>query len=361
MVHSPQRDARRRTSWAVLLCVTVAVLSSPLRAQDRPADQPAGTDQPIIERSLPNVATGTLGGTQFWSDELVFRDWRIQRSVLSGHYRLLDDRDIRRAWGTFEQCRSRLDELKRDQGLKPMTGRAVVTLHGIIRSRTVMEDLGDYLEEKGNFVPINVSYASTRRTVDEHAESLARVIDHLEGVDEIHFVCHSLGNLVLRRYLGEASAENPQWKVDPRIKRIVMLAPPNQGARLADMFKHNKLVGLIWGPCCKQLSAEWADLEPRLAIPSQEFGIIAGGRGTEDGANPILAGDDDFVLTVDETRLPGAHDFLVVKRLHGQMLSDETVQQHVLRFLEKGHFVSEFARKPIPRELPMTTARASAP
>ena len=61
-----------------------------------------------------NFPTATLGGTQFWSDELVFRDWRIQRNVLSGHYRLLDDRDFRMAWGTLDQCRARLGELARD-------------------------------------------------------------------------------------------------------------------------------------------------------------------------------------------------------------------------------------------------------
>ena len=46
---------------------------------------------------------------------------------------------------------------------------------------------------------------STRRSLDDHARSLARVIEGLEGIDEIDFVCHSLGNLIVRRYLGEAS------------------------------------------------------------------------------------------------------------------------------------------------------------
>jgi pimeloyl-ACP methyl ester carboxylesterase len=319
---------------------------------------PATTAEPVVERSLPNVATGTLGGTQFWSDELVYRDWRIQRNVVSGHYRLLDDRDFRRAWGTFEQCAARLEELKSELELPPMDGKAVVLLHGIIRSRSVMEDMAEYLDESGDFTAINVSYASTRRTLDEHAASLARVIDNLEGIDEIHFVCHSLGNLVLRRYLGEATAESPQWRVDPRIKRIVMLAPPNQGAKLAEAFKNNKLVGLIWGPCCKQLANDWQSLETRLAIPKQQFGIIAGGRGDEEGANPLVEGDDDLVLSIDETRLPGASDFLVVNRLHGQLLGDEDVQKNVLRFLENGYFVSEADRQPIPMRERVEAAEA---
>jgi hypothetical protein len=303
---------------------------------------------PIIERSLPNVTTGTLGGTQFWSDELVFRNWRIQRNVTTAHYRLLDDRDFRRAWGTFEQCQTRLEELKRELDLPPMKGPAVLTLHGIIRYRSVMEGISDYLAEEGDFTPVNVSYASTRRTLDEHAASLARVLDNLEGVDEINFVCHSLGNLVLRRYLGEATAENPQWIVDRRIHRIVMLAPPNQGAKLAQTFKNNKLVGMIWGPCCKQLANEWPALEKQLAIPTQQFGIIAGGRGDDDGSNPLVQGDDDLVLSIDETRLSGARDFSIVNRLHGELMDDPDVRKQTLQFLKHGYFISEAGRQPIP-------------
>jgi len=338
---------------------SIVVLVANLAAAQQPVD-PAAPSEPVIERSLPNVATGTLGGTQFWSDELVFHDWRIQRHVTTGHYRLLDDRNFRRAWGTFDQCRARLDELKQDHALPPLKGRAVLTLHGIIRSRSVMEGLGEYLEDHGEFTVLNVSYASTRRTLEEHAESLARVLQNLEEVEEINFVCHSLGNLVLRRYLGEATVANPRWQVDSRIKRIVMLAPPNQGAELAQTFKNNKLVGLIWGPCCKQLANDWPELEKQLATPSQEFGIIAGGRGDEEGVNPLVEGDDDLVLSIDETRLPGARDFSIVNRLHGQLMDDDEVRRQVITFLNHGYFVSADARQPIPLTEPVQPAEAPA-
>src|SRR5678815_4009047 len=85
-----------------------------------------------------NFPTATLGGTQFWSDELVYHRWRIQVNALTGHYRLLDGDEYRRAWGTFEQCKAKLDQIRRDQDLPPMKGTAVVTLHGLIRSRSAM-------------------------------------------------------------------------------------------------------------------------------------------------------------------------------------------------------------------------------
>jgi pimeloyl-ACP methyl ester carboxylesterase len=107
--------------------------------------------------------TATMGGVQFWSDELVFRDWRIQRNVYTGHHRLLDGRDFRRAWGTFDECQSRLSELQRELDLQQMKGRAVVTLHGLGRSRDAMNGLGDYLSDKCDCTWINVTYASSRR------------------------------------------------------------------------------------------------------------------------------------------------------------------------------------------------------
>ena len=51
-----------------------------------------------------NLLARTLGGKQFWTDELVHGSWRIQRNVLSDHYRLLDPNNTRRAWGSWEHC-----------------------------------------------------------------------------------------------------------------------------------------------------------------------------------------------------------------------------------------------------------------
>jgi pimeloyl-ACP methyl ester carboxylesterase len=323
--------------------------------------RPVSAESPLLPsadaraiKPLPNAPLATLGGTQFWTDELVFHGWRIQRNVLTDHCRLLDDRDIRRAWGSFEQCETKLDAAKQKLRLPPLERRVVLTLHGIIRSRDYMAGIGGYLEEEGGYEWLNMSYASTRGTLDEHAASLARVIEHLDGVGEINFVAHSLGNLVVRRYLGEAKAPAPRWKVDPRIRRVVMLAPPNQGAQLASFFDDNKLICMIWGPCCKQLAREWDELEPRLGTP-RDFGIIAGGRSNEKGANPLVEGDDDFVVSVEETRLAGARDFAVVKRLHGQLVNDPSVREYVLRYLDEGYFVSEKDRQPI-LETPLETA-----
>src|SRR3989304_9434008 len=73
-------------------------------------------------------ALPTLGGKQFWADELFFHKWRIQRNVFTGHYRLLDENNRRHAWGTFDQCREILEKIKHQRHLPPMKGKAVIGL-----------------------------------------------------------------------------------------------------------------------------------------------------------------------------------------------------------------------------------------
>lgn len=330
--------ARLTAIAAALLCFVSAV-----RAESPAAREGAST-------APPNFPTATFGGHAFWTDELVHGKWRIQQNVLSGHYRLLDDRDFRRAWGTFDQCKARFDELQRELSLPTPRGHAVITLHGIIRSRDQMVGIGKYLSDKGGYTWINVSYASTRASLDDHAAALARVIENLPEVERIDLVCHSMGNLVVRRYLGEAELERPRWQPDPRIGRMVMLGPPNNGAEMARFFKDNQLYNVVTGPSGQQLCCDWDDACKLLATPQFEFGIIAGGAGNNRGFNPLVKGDDDLVVAVEETRLPGARDFCVVDSRHGWLMDDDQVRQRTLKFLQEGYFTTEKARRPIAAE-----------
>jgi len=304
------------------------------------------------ESSAPapvNFESPTLGGTQLWNDELVFHDWRIQRNVVSSHYRLLDDKNVRRAWGTFAQCREELEKLRREKTLPPLKPRVVLVLHGLVRTRESMGGMRDHLRGANEFNVLNVTYASTRGKLSEHAAALAQVMRHLEGVEEVHFVCHSLGNLVVRHYLGDRERKPDEFAAQPRVGRIVMLAPPNHGAELARHVRNNLMFRAVWGASGGELAANWPALEKRLATPLGEFGIIAGGYENDKGRNPLLAGDDDFVVTVEETRLPGAADFLVLPVFHGRIMDDAKVQECTLRFLRHGHFQSAEQRQPIAR------------
>jgi pimeloyl-ACP methyl ester carboxylesterase len=309
----------------------------------------------------PNLQLPTLGGMQFWADELIFHQWRIQRNVLTGHYRLLDGSDLRHAWGTFEQCRRALEKIKRQQHLPPMRGRAVILLHGLGGSRVFMNSLERYLREQGKLQVFSVSYPSTQGTVGEHARTLARLIDRLEGIEEIDFVAHSLGNIVIRHYLQDVKEHekdaggNPRFAAAgtaakthrPRFRRMVMLGPPNHGSTLALLVSETKLLQMVGGKSAAELGRDWDQLQGKLAVPDFEFAIIAGGKKDGRGYNPLMPGDNDGLVAVEDARLVGARDWTVVPVLHFFLPHDPRVQQQVLCFLEHGYLRSAQTRQPI--------------
>lgn len=292
-----------------------------------------------------NLQTTTFGGLQYWVDELVFHDFRIQRNVVTGHHRLLDGNEERLAWGTFEQCLTALDERKREQKLPPLPKRVVLTLHGLGRTRHSMRFLAQAIRKDCSAPVYQLGYAGTREAIGDAARSLGRVVEHLAGVEELDIVAYSMGNIITRHWLGDvaaaATSDKPQPKL-PRLRRMVMLGPPNNGARRAQLWSDstlgNHLFRLVMGEAGQQLGPKFDELKPRLALPTCEFGIVAGGKGDQEGWHSGIPGDDDGTVGVEETKLPGAKDFAVVPVRHTWLIENDDVIAKVCRFLNHGRF-----------------------
>ena len=83
------------------------------------ADQAAAAPSAGASFAPPNLPLPTLGGMQFWGDVTHRAGWRVQRHVVTGHHRLLDE--LGRAAGV-----GRPDGLRggpRDGGRPPATCR----------------------------------------------------------------------------------------------------------------------------------------------------------------------------------------------------------------------------------------------
>ena len=286
----------------------------------------------------PSWGVPTLGGRQFWSDVHFFHDWRIQQHVLTGHYRLLDDDDGRHASGRLDECVNALGDIRRTHQLAPMSGKAVVFVHGILRSAKSFDAMAETLDQAG-YLTLGFTYPSTRITIPAAADNLARALASLEGVEEIHFVGHSMGGLVVRAYL----AKQP----DPRCTSLVMLGVPNQGADLAASMGGNPLFRLLYGPAGQQLATGDDCFAESLPTPKFPFAIISGGRGDGRGYNPLIAGDNDGTLAVECTRLAGAADFLTVSCMHSFLPSDDEAIAATLHFLEHGRLRAHGPPQPI--------------
>jgi pimeloyl-ACP methyl ester carboxylesterase len=294
-----------------------------------------------------NWNTKTMGGRQFWTDMAHLDGWRIQHNHVTGHHRLLDAENIRHAWGNLEHCQQELRAAANRNRLQPYSGKVVILLHGLVRSHASMKTMEKHLQDNG-YQTLNFQYASSRGTIGDHAKALERIIGQLdENVTEINFVAHSLGNLVTRHYLHNTLDQVTGNQGDSRIARMVMLGPPNQGSRMARLVKSSMIFSIVAGSSGTQLSTTWEQVEPLLATPQFEFGILAGGQANNDLSNILLEGKDDFTVSVEETKLPGAHDFVVRQLNHTTMMQRPESLKLTLSFLQNGYFVDEASRTPL--------------
>ena len=268
-----------------------------------------------------------------WTDGIVRHDWRLQDHHDGEASRILDPDDRVFHAGTADECRQVFAKLERSARVPAVRGRTVILLHGLGEGRGSMRPLAEHLRRSLDATILCFGYASVKADIDAHGRALARVVSGLPDADRISFVGHSLGNLVVRRWMALAPPADLA-----RAQRVVMLGPPNQGSDLA------RMAAKIWGVAARaegaarDLVVDWPRVAPRLAVPACDFGIVAGGRGDDSGFSPLLDGDDDAVVRVDETRLEGAEDFLVLPVHHAAMMRHAGVQRATETFLETGRF-----------------------
>ena len=266
-----------------------------------------------------------------WTDEVVRHDWRLQRRPGTDECRLLDARDRVVCTGDDAACRVALEAHAAAGQVPAVRGPTVILLHGLGEGRDSMRPLAEHLRTALDATVLSFGYASVKADIDAHARALASVVAGLDGVDHISFVGHSLGNLVVRRWMAVARADELA-----RAHRMVMLGPPNQGSDLARMAGSIRGLAARAEGAARDLAVDWDAVAPRLAVPPCDFAIVAGGRGDEEGYSPLLTGDDDAVVRVAETRLSGAAGFLVLPVHHAAMMRHEEVQRATAAFLATG-------------------------
>jgi hypothetical protein len=204
----------------------------------------------------------------------------------------------------------------------------VVLLHGLARGQGSMTRLGRALRAAG-FETWSHTYPSRRHSITYLAGALT---EQLVALDRpLHAVTHSMGGVIVRHLQ------------DPRLRwgRIVMLAPPNRGSRLAAGLVRNPLFRWFYGPAGTELadSSAWPD-------PPAPFAVIAGTRSLA-WSNPtswtigrrFAAGvANDGTVAVEETKHPAMDAFAEVDATHTWIMNERTVHTLVIRYLREGAF-----------------------
>ena len=213
-----------------------------------------------------------------------------------------------------------------------ISAECVVLLHGLARTSASMSTMAERLTEQG-YTVINVDYPSRHNTI----EKLSGIAVN-EGLEfcrkreakRIHFVTHSLGGILVRYYLAAQKI--------PELGRVVMLAPPNQGSKVVDKFSGYPGYRLINGSAGYQLGTKENSIPLKLGPANFEVGIIAGDSTINLILSTAFDEPNDGKVAVEDTKLDGMKDFLVVHRFHPFIMQGGEVIEQVLCFLQHGYF-----------------------
>jgi pimeloyl-ACP methyl ester carboxylesterase len=201
----------------------------------------------------------------------------------------------------------------------------VVVLHGLWMNRFAMHYLVHALGRQG-FRAAALGYRSAAETLEEHVARLARRIASTAG-ETLHLVGHSLGGVVVLRYL--------QGAPDRRIGRAVLLGAPVAGCLMAERLGRRASGRLLLGRGAPTWRARVdASLDRRF-----EVGVIAGTRPFGLARLFVrLPGTSDGVVCLDETRFAGMRDHVALAVSHSAMLISAQVARQTAAFLRAGTF-----------------------
>ncbi|MEO8376058.1 MAG: alpha/beta fold hydrolase [Candidatus Sumerlaeota bacterium] len=216
----------------------------------------------------------------------------------------------------------------------------VVLIHGLNVPHLVMWPLRWRLRFRYRRRVEIFRYERFHHDVPQLAEILARRLAKL-GVKEFDAVTHSMGGIILRW----AMNHQPM----PKLRRVVMIAPPNSGSWTAAYLskKFKLLFRWFFGQSGLQMRPGKLGLAERSGLlEAAEVGIIAGGNGTPKGKRNWLGipGDCDGTVAVEETILPGMKDFVLLNYNHSHILFAAQTAMMANLFLEHGVFRPKFKK-----------------
>ena len=201
----------------------------------------------------------TFGGGHFWEDVFFYQKWRIQRNYVTKKCRLLDNWDISRFEGSFEECRQAFIKFIEAFELPRQKGHMIIMLPGLGESKNIFKPLWRAALKDG-FMAAAVNYPSTQKEIDGHVRQLDFFLNHLEDVEQVSFVTHGVGSIILKRLF---MLDTP-WRQKLKMGRIVEVGPQNHGSRLLKKLSKSKLFGFILGPMAAEMDPSYIEKIPPL-------------------------------------------------------------------------------------------------
>ena len=201
----------------------------------------------------------------------------------------------------------------------------VILLHGLWMGPWAMSWLAHALSDAG-FETRALALHSMSDSPETHVARLARMVAEAD-VDRIHLMGHSLGGVIILRYLQDA--------IDQRLGRALLLGTPALGCQAARQLDRQP-----WGGLLGSSRDLWLGPFAQAVQGKAEVGAIAGDHAF--GLGPLftsLEGPSDGVVTVAETRIAGLRDHIVLHVSHSLMLISGEVVRQATAFLNSATFL----------------------
>jgi pimeloyl-ACP methyl ester carboxylesterase len=212
--------------------------------------------------------------------------------------------------------------------------RSVICVHGFWSHGVGMVLIRRHLEREYDYNGHLFSYPSVAGSLDENATRLADFIT-TNALENSHIVAHSLGGVVALRMLAKNGIDING--------RIVCIGSPLRGSRAAAFLKKVDWAGAITGKSLPEgtltsTANDWA----QDVCKRYDVGVIAGDVPVGIGrfAGPFR-GANDGTVAVDETRLDGAKDHIVLRVSHMGMLISRQVADQAAAFVRRGEFLRD--------------------
>jgi len=207
----------------------------------------------------------------------------------------------------------------------------VVLVHGFGRTGRNMRFLKNYFAEQG-YAVWAPTLPTAIRSVDACAGILSEKLaarDSINAYEQVHFVGHSMGGLIIRTYLSKSDI--------PNLGRCVLIGSPNGGTPLGAIAR-KWLPPLTWvSPAYRSFQPGGIPIPDPLHTPSPDFGAIAG-----DGDGLLLG---RLIDTVNDGRVPvesvpfsGMTAFIVLHYHHDEIHHRMETAELIARFLATGQF-----------------------
>lgn len=207
-----------------------------------------------------------------------------------------------------------------------MPEKTVILVHGLYMNGMDMLILKKRIQRAG-FITRLFTYRSLRATPAENAIDLCTFSEQVQS-PVIHYVCHSLGGLVVRHLFSLYPDQKPG--------RVVTLGTPHNPSSAAHTLQRFSPGKLLLG---KSIYRGLSGDVPQWPV-NRELGSIAGKLRL--GLGMLIPGiprPNDGTVAVAETMIKEMKDHITLPVSHFGMLLSPAVAKQTIHFLQQGSFI----------------------